>query len=524
MKHIKLLYVCMALMTFLFAACKKDDKTETLTLEKTALTLKVNEQTTIRIVSGNGNYTAKSADESKAIAVIDQNNLKITAKAEGETTVSVSDADGQTVKLAVRIVNLIIPGATLTVEQGSTLTYTLSFGSKYEVSTADDKIATAELSDKVLSIKGVGKGQTQITVKDTPTQKVQVLTVTVINSFAVQKATLSLVNGEDEVIALVKGNLKQLYSFKAEPEGIVTTTVEAVKDAQIVKSENIRVKGEKVGTTKITITDEVSKQTATFQVTVAAAELTVATTIAEVDVEGTTEIRINTGNPGYTVSSSAPSIATAEVKDGTRINHLDQLHKAVYIKGLAAGTATITLKDVQGKTVNIKVTVKGKDDIFNIDADGVVKLKDGATAQGAIKIPDTGKSIAPSAFSGNQGITSVDFNNVTKIGKSAFQSSKALVSITGTKIETIEQAAFALSSITEATLPATVTTIGRMAFMNCKSLTKLTCLKTTPPTAEPNTFNGIKEKATLYVPKGAKAAYEAAANWKDKFKEIKELN
>ena len=63
-----------------------------------------------------------------------------------------------------------------------------------------------------------------------------------------------------------------------------------------------------------------------------------------------------------------------------------------------------------------------------------------------------------------------------------------------------------------------------MAFMNCKSLTKLTCLKTTPPTAEANTFNGIKEKATLYVPKGAKAAYEAAANWKDKFKEIKELN
>ena len=138
-------------------------------------------------------------------------------------------------------------------------------------------------------------------------------------------------------------------------------------------------------------------------------------------------------------------------------------------------------------------------------------------------MPATGTSVGASAFSSNDGITSVDFNNVTKIGKSAFQSSKTLVSIVGTKIQEIEQAAFALSSLSEATLPATLTTIGKMAFMNCKKLTKVTVLATTPPTVQANTFNGINADAVLYVPKGKKADYEAQANWKSKFKEIKEL-
>ena len=63
-----------------------------------------------------------------------------------------------------------------------------------------------------------------------------------------------------------------------------------------------------------------------------------------------------------------------------------------------------------------------------------------------------------------------------------------------------------------------------MAFMNCKGLTKVTVKATTPPTVQANTFNGINANAVLYVPKGKKADYEAQANWKSKFKEIRELN
>ena len=461
MKNLRFLTLGLALIALLFTACKKDDNNggeqapQRLTLEKTAVTVKLTESAIVRITSGNGDYKVESADKSIATAAIEQNNVKITAVAEGQTTLTVADVKGQKATIAVTIESNIDPSERLSVE----------------------------------------------------------------------KQTLTLVNGEEEVNRILNaehnGNIN--LSFTISPAGSVSITVETRIVNGNPDGKNLRVKALKVGTAQIAIKDNTNNQTTSFKVTVTAAELTVAKTDAEVEAEATTEIRINTGNPDYTVTSSAATIATAEVKEGTRINHLDTPHKAIFIKGIAAGTATITLKDSQNKTIAIAVTVKAKEEIFEVSNDGVVTLKAGATAKGAIKMPATGTSVGASAFSGNDGITSVDFNNVTKIGKSAFQSSKTLVSIVGTKIQEIEQAAFALSSLSEATLPATLTTIGKMAFMNCKKLTKVTVLATTPPTVQANTFNGINADAVLYVPKGKKADYEAQANWKSKFKEIKEL-
>jgi putative cell surface protein len=461
MKNLRFLTLGLALIALVFTACKKDDNNggeqapQRLTLEKTAVTVKLTESAIVRITSGNGDYKVESADKSIATAAIEQNNVKITAVAEGQTTLTVADVKGQKATIAVTIESNIDPSERLSVE----------------------------------------------------------------------KQTLTLVNGEEEVNRILNaehnGNIN--LSFTISPAGSVSITVETRIVNGNPDGKNLRVKALKVGTAQIAIKDNTNNQTTSFKVTVTAAELTVAKTDAEVEAEATTEIRINTGNPDYTVTSSAATIATAEVKEGTRINHLDTPHKAIFIKGIAAGTATITLKDSQNKTIAIAVTVKAKEEIFEVSNDGVVTLKAGATAKGAIKMPATGTSVGASAFSGNDGITSVDFNNVTKIGKSAFQSSKTLVSIVGTKIQEIEQAAFALSSLSEATLPATLTTIGKMAFMNCKKLTKVTVLATTPPTVQANTFNGINADAVLYVPKGKKADYEAQANWKSKFKEIKEL-
>ena len=460
MKNLRFLTLGLALIALLFTACKKDDNNggeqapQRLTLEKSVVTVKLTESAIVRITSGNGDYKVESADKSIATAAIEQNNVKITAVAEGQTTLTVADVKGQKATIAVTIESNIDPSERLSVEN--------------------------------------------------------------------QEVTL--INGEDKVNRILNAKDKGArLSFTITPAGSVTVTVEERIVAGNPEGENLRIKALNVGTAQVIVKDNTDSQTTTFKVIVSAAELTVAKTDAEVEAEATTEIRINTGNPDYTVTSSAATIATAEVKDGTRINHLDTPHKAIFIKGLAAGTATITLKDSQNKTIAIAVTVKAKEEIFEVSNDGVVTLKAGATAKGAIKMPTTGTSVGASAFSGNDGITSVDFNNVTKIGKSAFQSSKTLVSIVGTKIQEIEQAAFALASLSEATLPATLTTIGKMAFMNCKKLTKVTVLATTPPTVQANTFNGINANAVLYVPKGAKTAYEAEAKWNSKFKEIKEL-
>ena len=461
MKNLRFLTVGLALIALLFTACKKDDNgadeqaPKQLTLEKTAVTVKLTESAIVRITSGNGDYKVESADKSIATAAIEQTNVKITAVAEGQTTLTVADVKGQKATIAVTIESNIAPSERLSVENKE----------------------------------------------------------------------LNLVNGEDKVNRILNAKNKGArLSFTITPAGSVTITVEDRIVNGTPEGENLRIKALTVGTAQVSVKDNADSQTTTFKVIVSAAELTVAKTDAEVEAEATTEIRINTGNPDYTVTSSAATIATAEVKEGTRINHLDTPHKAIFIKGIAAGTATITLKDSQNKTIAIAVTVKAKNDIFEVDGSGVVTLKAGATAKGAITIPTNATAVGQALFRSNLAVTSVNFSNVIKIGASACFGTTNLTSITLNKVEEIEATAFANSGLTELTLPATIKTIARTAFANCKGLTKVTVKATTPPTVQANTFNGINANAVLYVPKGKKADYEAQANWKSKFKEIRELN
>ena len=461
MKNLRFLTVGLALIALVFTACKKDDNgadeqaPKQLTLEKSAVTVKLTESAIVRITSGNGDYKVESADKSIATAAIEQTNVKITAVAEGQTTLTVADVKGQKATIAVTIESNIAPSERLSVENKE----------------------------------------------------------------------LNLVNGEDKVNRILNAKNKGArLSFTITPAGSVTITVEDRIVNGTPEGENLRIKALNVGTAQVSVKDNADNQTTTFKVIVSAAELTVAKTEAEVEAEATTEIRINTGNPDYTVTSSAATIATAEVKDGTRINHLDTPHKAIFIKGLAAGTATITLKDSQNKTIAIVVTVKAKNDIFEVDGSGVVTLKAGATAKGAITIPTNATAVGQALFRSNLAVTFVNFSNVTKIGASACFGTTNLTSITLNKVEEIEATAFANSGLTELTLPATIKTIARTAFTNCKGLTKVTVKATTPPNVQANTFNGINANAVLYVPKGKKADYEAQANWKSKFKEIRELN
>ena len=438
MKNLRFLTLGLALIALVFTACKKDDNNggeqapQRLTLEKTAVTVKLTESAIVRITSGNGDYKVESADKSIATAAIEQNNVKITAVAEGQTTLTVADVKGQKATIAVTIESNIDPSERLSVE----------------------------------------------------------------------KQTLTLVNGEEEVNRILNaehnGNIN--LSFTISPAGSVSITVETRIVNGNPDGKNLRVKALKVGTAQIAIKDNTNNQTTSFKVTVTAAELTVATATTEIETEATTEVRINTGNPDYTVTSSASNIATAEVKEKTeKVAGKNDTHHYVIIKGVAAGTATITLKDSQNKTVAITVTVKAKNDIFEVDGSGVVTLKAGATAKGAIKIPDAGTSIGAGAFRNASEITSIDFNNVTEIGASAFLAASKLSSITMNNVSTIKGVAFA----------------------NCTALKTITVKTSTPPTITNTTFFKVTG-ATVYVPKGAKTAYENDSLWK-KLGTIKEL-
>ena len=83
-------------------------------------------------------------------------------------------------------------------------------------------------------------------------------------------------------------------------------------------------------------------------------------------------------------------------------------------------------------------------------------------------------------------------NSVTSIGYSAFQGCTGLTSIT---------------------IPNSVTSIEGCAFYECTSLKEIYSLAEAPAAIYSYTFNDYS--ATLYIPTGAKAAYQAADYWKN---------
>ncbi|MBR5252679.1 MAG: leucine-rich repeat domain-containing protein [Clostridia bacterium] len=69
-------------------------------------------------------------------------------------------------------------------------------------------------------------------------------------------------------------------------------------------------------------------------------------------------------------------------------------------------------------------------------------------------------------------------------------------------------------SLTNFTVPETVTSIAANAFFRCYSLLRLKFLPTTPPAvANTNAFSEIPATCVVEVPKGTLAAYQAAANY-----------
>ena len=142
---------------------------------------------------------------------------------------------------------------------------------------------------------------------------------------------------------------------------------------------------------------------------------------------------------------------------------------------------------------------------------------------GSTIIPNSVTSIGISAFDGYRNLTSITIpNSVTSIGNDAFSYCSSLTSITIPKsVTSIGGEAFLYcSSLTRITIPNSVTSIGRSAFEGCSRLTKVRIEKEKPIAIESNTFTN-RANATLYVPKGSMAAYQAADYWKE-FKEIVE--
>ena len=142
----------------------------------------------------------------------------------------------------------------------------------------------------------------------------------------------------------------------------------------------------------------------------------------------------------------------------------------------------------------------------------------GCSGLTSLKIPSSVTTIRYEAFQDCTGLTSVTIpEGVTSIGGSAFYKCSGLTSVTiPSSVTSIGNYAFyKCSGLTSVTIPSSVTSIGNYAFYGCSGLTSVIVGWETPLEIN-NIFNAYNyNNATLYVPKGTKAAYEAAAVWQD---------
>lgn len=142
----------------------------------------------------------------------------------------------------------------------------------------------------------------------------------------------------------------------------------------------------------------------------------------------------------------------------------------------------------------------------------------------SVVIPESVTRIGAYAFAYCSNLTdAVIGDGVESIGDNAFYSCSKLSNVTfGNSVKTIGGFAFAYDyELTSIVLPASVTRLASGAFEYSYNLNDITCLATTPPSAEYWSFDGSScyNYSTLRVPQEALSAYKATAPWKS-FKTI----
>lgn len=345
-----LIYVLLGVLTLVFnlIACsddKEDDQTPAvdLVIDSNSVTLLQNDEITVDINSGNGDYYTKVIDDKIATATIINNQIVIKSTGEiGETYVIVIDGRKKSSKIRLQVAklwDLTVDNPTPELFIGEQTLIKIETGNGgYNVELeegGDEFISLGALNGQVFTIKALKYGTAKLIITDKKNQSVEILVTVKVVELEFDKYELTLLEPQQESkIKILGGNGDYTFSYD----------VADVVEARIENNE-IVVKGLKAGTSIITVTDA-QNESKEIEVIVKPYELSLDKAI---DVNGSrSEIIVNIakGNGGYTIDNLSNEFYTAEL-NGTKIT----------VKAKKAGASVLTVKDAEGKTLNAPVNI-----------------------------------------------------------------------------------------------------------------------------------------------------------------------
>jgi len=440
-------------------SCKKDDKEgdSNIILEKTAVTLNLGGQTTVKVTAPDGILKPESEDVDVAIANMGKN------------------------------INVIISSKKVGGKVGETRV-------KIESKTGGVAYINVTVKDEMKTDRGIAVlGKTVFVDRD---QEVEVT-----NLLKKYNGTIDKVNINSTSTALAKAYKKGNANFFVKGIGEGQTGEVYFEDTAGEKND----KGE--------------FPQGSFIVHVRAPFLAVQS--GEVGVGQTKRIDLaNIYNNAFTFEGVNNDIATVDYArelDGVGKELSNGNFTGIKVTGKKEGTFTFKLTNSDGDNgkggeLNLTITVSKVDTSnFIIEGDVLKGVKAGVTLTGAVIIPANVKKIATEAFKNQSVMESINLNNVEEIELYAFQGAIKLTKVEMPNVKIIGQRAFDINTqLKEVDLPATLQKIGRAAFSGT-SLVKVTCRATTPPVVD-SSFAGIRtaQNLVLYVPASSIQTYKTA--------------
>ena len=308
--------------------------TPSLNVNPTSLSLFAGAASTCTISGGKPPYNAASSDTAVATVSVSDNTLSVNGVAAGSATVTVTDTSSGSVTIYITVTpSLDVNPTSLSLFAGAASACAISGGAPpYNAVSGNTAVATVSVSDNMLSVNGVAAGSVTVTVTDTSSGSVTIY-ITVTPSLNVNPTSLSLPANVAGACAISGGKLP--YNAVSSDIAVATASV---------SGSLLSVTGVAAGSAIITVTDG-SSGSVTITVTVASS-LGVSPASLSLFVDASDSCAISGGTGPYSATSNNPSTATVSITGST-----------LFITGVAAGSAIITVTDASAESMTIAVTV-----------------------------------------------------------------------------------------------------------------------------------------------------------------------